>query len=233
MIKKLLFILLLWSNYSFGQFSVNKAFYSVESSDATGLAGFGAFSAKTLTANKLYISINVMGNTNNTPTYTSTSLTWNTLIDYSDGTRRIFIIYCMPTATVNNEDLTIFRVGNSISGFCRGTWEFSGVPTGSNGANAIEYSATNSGTSADPSVTLSSFKNSFVGSVFSNNATPFSGTEESGWTEDFDDDGDTNGFYVMSRSNTVDNTPTVTSASSTWIGAAFVIRQLRRLTLID
>lgn len=92
---------------------------------------------------------------------------------------------------------------------------------GSSNLGGLEkiYSATNSGSGADPTITLPLVKNSHnVGVFFNNVSTHFGGSPESGWTEDFDQ-----GIIGFSqagyhKNSTTDNTIQVTASASDWIG---------------
>lgn len=87
------------------------------------------------------------------------------------------------------------------------------------------------GSTADPTITLTARTASVI-AAFSNNVNPFTGTPESGWTEDVDAGfSGPIGRYAMHRNNTTDNTPTVTSSASNWTGIALQIYGRRRINI--
>jgi len=231
--KKLLFILLLVSNYSWGQISINNL--SIVSTDANATS----FSRgpTTFTANKLYLWVTMTTGTTNPGTVTSTTLTWDNVISTGNSTRRISVWRCLPTSTATGETVTLGTFGGGSTGYSEFLIEVTGMQLGANGANAIIQAVSGGATGADPSITMATLsqRNAVIAAFF-NDANPFGGAAESGWSEVWDSGytPPTSGVYDMQRINTSDNTPTVTSASSTWIGIAIELRQDgRRVTLIN
>lgn len=179
-------------------------------------------------AGRLYIFFitTTKATTPEVPTMSGTGQTWDQISSVANSTQRTtaFRFY----ATANNTNDTTVSVGPNQTSFIQNKIEITGmVTTGTNGADAIVQSVSNSTTGADPSLTLAGISNpnNAVIAVFTNNANPFGGTPESGWTESYDG-GNTipAGGYVMHRLKTTDNTPTVTAASSTWLGIAIEIK---------
>lgn len=199
------------------------AVMGASSSDVSG-HGFGLSAV----ANRLYLFITIMTGTSNSGSITSTAnLNWQEVAKVGDSTQRIIIFGCMPTSSVS-ENVSLGSYGTS-TGRCTGLYEVRGVPTGSNGSNAIGVKTSGSNTSANPSLTLPALSadgNSTIMSFFGNNVNPFGGAPETNWTEIFDSGYDlpTAGGYEVRRQTTDDTTVVVTAASSTWIGVAFELK---------
>jgi len=227
--KKILFILLLVSNYSWGQISINKTFFAISSAstDETSLSVLG----KTYTAGNMYVlMVSTTGTTNN-GTLTTTSTTWSNIINSGNSTRRTQIFVCQPTSTASGEDVTIGSFGGGSTGWAYTIWEVTG-------GVAIGNITSGSGSSADPSLTLGPLLGngeSAVVAFFTNGRNIFDGTVEAGWTQDYDNGyfSPETGNFICSRLATTDNTVVVTSPSADWAGVAFEIRTLRRVTLIN
>lgn len=234
MTKKILFILLLVSNFSFGQITIDITFGMISTSaDATAFSRGPA----TFTAGKLYLWVTMTTGATNVGTISSTTLTWENVITVGDATRRISVWRCLPTTTATGETVTLGTFGGGTTGYAEVMWVCDNVQLGGNGANAIRQAVSSSATGTDPTITMATLgQRNAVVSFWENDQNPFGGTAEAGWSE-IDDTGfdtPTTGFYDMYRINTSDNTPLVTAASSTWIGVAIELRQSgRRLTLID
>ena len=228
--KKLIF--LLFPVFSYGQIAINKLYYAA-ASVTTNATAFG-ISGATFTTGKLYLLITASTGTTNPGTLTSSTLTWSSVINYGDATRRIQVFRCVPGSTATGENVSLGTFGGGSTGFLFGIWEITGFDI----TTPIAQLNFDSQTGANPTITLAALQNSrsAVISVFFNNRNGFSGAEESGWVEDLDDGYTTPdaGSYIMSRTTTTDNTPTVTSSSSTWIGIALEIKAAgRRATVIN
>jgi len=235
--KKLLFILLLLSNYSFSQ--VNRTLFQASGTSCSGPYGSNTFGV-TLEAEKLTLNISITYGNDSYGTLSSNNGTdWDTVLQYTSGLYMIGIYCAMPSSTIGGEILTVtWAVGHRPTKVVFVTEEFTGCQTGGNGLNAIRQTITDNNTSADPSLTLATLNNILgngVLAIFQNDANPFGGTPEGSWTEDLDVGCSTpNGFYAMYREGTTDNTPTVTASSSTWMGVALELRASgRRVTLIN
>ena len=227
--KKLIFIL--FPVFSYGQISINKTFQTA-STVTSDVLSFG-IADKVYTAGKLYIVFAAATGADNPIVCNGTTLTWTTVLNYGDATRRIGVYRCIPgSTTAGTEDILMNGWTGSCTGFSFAVWEV----TGADATTPIQQLNSDSQTGADPSITLSALQSSrsAVVSFFFNDANPFGGTPESGWTEDFDNgySTPTAGTYLMSRTTTTDNTPTVTASSSTWIGMAFEIKAAGRRAVI-
>jgi hypothetical protein len=237
--KKLLF--LLFPIFSYGQVTITK----VTSSGEATCSGAGIVSVVhnniALTTDKLYIAVVFADSTNSYGTApTGTSFTWDIVSQSGNNTRRISIYKTLPTSSTTTEDPTVtFSFGSFPNFIGFHIYEITGIVLGNNGNDAVIQAVTNSATGADPNVTLAALGRSAVISFFSNDRDIFAGAPESGFTENIDNGCTTypassfiNGHYVMYDASTNDNTPTVTSASSTWIGAALEIRASGRRAVI-
>ncbi len=232
--KKLLF--LLFPVFSYGQITINTAFtgYTTVTTDASA---FG-HSSKTFTAGRLYLFVAMTTGTTNPGTISgTTSSTWTSVVATGNSTRRIQVFRYLPASTISGETVNIGTFGGGSTGYSTIIIEITGaVTTGSNGADAILQTGTGGATGTNPSITLGSgaTNGNAIISLFFNDANPFGGTEESGWTETNDDgySTPTAGGYTMTRTNTTDNTPTVTASSSTWIGVAIELKSSGRRSTI-
>jgi len=236
--KKILFILLLISHVSFGQITITNG-SSQASCNVTLGNGSSILSNRNLEANHLYILVSCANSVSATTFSSSDGNNWWMVDSINDGSRKIIIWAFMPTTTTTTDDLTVTYSSPFPTSVAYAFYDVANAQTGADGRNAIIQSAENSGTGADPSITLNSLnqRNAILASYF-NNRDDFTGSPESGWTENNDigctDGAAVGGYYAMSRVNTTDNTPTVTSASSTWLGIAIELRQSgRRVTLVD
>ncbi len=228
--KKLIFIL--FPVFSYGQITINKSFLGANTS-TSDVTSFGQGPA-TFTAGRLYIFMTASTGGANHGGVGGTTLTWDTLIIYGDATRRIEIFYVVPNSTVSGESVAVGSFGGAITGFTAAVWEV----TGFNTTTPFAQLNFDTQTGTDPTITLGTLQSnhSAVVAFFFNSNNPFGGTPESGWSEDFDNGYATPdaGSYLMSRVNTIDPTPTVTSASSTWIGVAFELKAAgRRISIIN
>jgi hypothetical protein len=236
--KKLLFTLLLFCNYSFGQIT-KASIYTV-----TGCSNFGssnpintAFTVVDNTVNILYISAT---NTNGIDSIKSNiSITWELISSQTDGSRLLAAYRCVSTAGGGAQTTSIYFTGSATKSYHISCVKYTGAQLGGNGLLAIKQTVSGNGTGADPSITMATLagQRNFVIMWVQNDANPFGGTPESGWSEDLDGgctQSPTAGWYMMTRANTSDNTPTVTCSSSTWRGVAIELRQSgRRETLIN
>lgn len=222
--KKLIF--LLFPVFSYGQITVS------EYAGGYSTSGVASISSKTYEAGHVYFIF--AGTTNSATPATvsisggSTSWTLVTSIISTDGLMRLEVFRYAPASNTTT-GLTISYTGSQNGGFSLG-YDITGAQvTGTNGSDAIVQSVTDgASTSANPTITMAAISNprNAVICGFINNANPFGGTPESGWTEEEDNGYNTpnTGGYVMYRLITSDNTPTVTAASSTWAGIAIEIR---------
>lgn len=239
--KKTLFILLLLPTICFSQISMSR--YPTACCYTGGFINLGGV---TYNAGTLYImfvgtSNESGGSTPATISMSGTGQTWDELFS-SGGVvngssfKRVQAFRYAPTS--NNSNTVNFSVGGT--GNQDGMWLELIVITGAdisgtNGSNAIATTSGSSANGANPTITLGAIPNrGAVVSAFINSVNTFGGTPESGWTE-IDDNGfsvpDT-GVYVMSRTNTNDNTPTVTAASGNWAGIAVGIKPSGRRVVI-
>lgn len=233
--KNILFILLFFTCTAQAQIAITSsdndqaemAFSNILSSNPDYVAG------------RLYVFVlttTKAASTPDVPTMSGTGQTWTQINTITTATSRTtaFRFYCTSSTTSS----TNVSCGADQTSYVLNKFEITGtVSTGTNGADAIVQSATNTGSGVDPSITLSAISSSSnaVISVFTNNTNPFNGSVEAGWTESYDS-GNTlpKGGYAMYRTTTTDNTPTVTAASSDWAGIAIEIKSLaRRRIIID
>jgi hypothetical protein len=222
-----LLILLFTPFVCFGQITfTEKLSFNTQTTNATS---FGT-GATTFDAGKLYLFVAQTTGTTNPGTISSTSLTWTSVAAVGDATNRIQVFRCMPAAITEGETVTLGTFGGGSTGYSVVIYEITGVvTTGTNGANAIAQSVTQSATTGtNPAITLAALfsGSSAVMGIFSNNAEPFGGTSVGGWSE-IQDVGyatPTTGYYETRDISTVDNTVSVTAASSTWIGIAIELK---------
>lgn len=228
--KKLLAIFFLLPLVCFGQLVITSP------TNAFNTAGVGAIVSPTLTNGRLYIlyvGVSNSGGTAATASVTGTGQTWTQLGSSTNtsGDKRIQVFHYAATST------TTSNISFSYTGTQDGSWvqlyEITGCPmTGTNGSDALVQYIPSEGTSTDPSISGMNPLQARAAVIagFINNSNPFTGTVEAGWTEDIDDGFSTPtiGGYTMHRLNTTDNTPTVTAASSDWIGVAIEIKSSGR-----
>lgn len=223
--RKLL-VILLFPFTSFGQVSIGFGFEAALNCSPNDASAIG-FNDNVFTEGRLYLFVVMTTGTTNPGTVSATSLTWTSVISTGNSTRRIQVFRCMPSSTTaGTEDVAIGTFGGGSTGYAASLIEITGVlTTGTNGADAIVQSVAGGTTGTDPSITMAALSASGRNAVISywyNNANTFGGTPESGWIEQVDcgSDPPTAGGYLMYRYLTTDNTPTVTAASSDWIGVA-------------
>lgn len=233
--KKLLFILLCFACKAQAQITITNSTAAYISTD------FGTsviLSDRNYVAGRLYlIAFQVSKDTPpDEPSIAGTSQTWTKIADISSRTTgsptsRIAVFRFLATSTfTENTTITVPTGGPLHTGRSTVELELTGmVTTGTNGSDAIVQAVTNSAdASANPSITMAAISNSrnAVFTFFTNNANPFGGTAEAGWTEEFDNGygTPTTGVYVMYRLTTTDNTPVVTASASDWAGIAIEIQ---------
>ena len=204
---------------------------------ASATTGCGGVASVTIVnqqyyANKLYIAVVFStGTTDYGDNIVSSGVTWDTLSQIGNSTRRISVYrtYVTSGTTVN----TTAGWTSAADGISLHIFEIANLSSSNNGANCIAEVVHDSATSSTTaSITMSSAYNGGVLAFYSSNISVFGGTVESGWTESIDwGCGATivNGFYCMFRENTTDNTPSTTMSSSTWIGTAVRIKGGRRI----
>lgn len=170
-------------------------------------------------------------NQSNTPS--GTGQTWVNVASFGNGSRRIDIFRTACTSS-HSDNINLTWTGFNIAQNTR-IYQICGVPTTNNGADAIRQVVIDSGSLANPSITLAAITSiSAVVSVWSRQNDIFAGTPESGWTENYDAGCTTGsyvtGYYLMSRRAGGDNTPSITaSGDKPWIGVALEIIGLRRI----
>jgi len=235
--KKLIF--LLFPVFSYGQITISKLVADANALSCLNIANINLVSTA-FTANKVYICVAMVDSCSSYGTITGGSNTWNVVSQQQTGTGNTRRLSVWRTTSVATETVTMtLTVGNA-----RGVWfDFylvEGVPNTNNGADAILQAVKDSGSSANPVITMGGLLNnrSAVLSFFHNNANPFGGTPESSWTETEDNGctfgGVLGGMYSMHSIGINDNTPTVTASSSNWMGVALELRALgRRATVIN
>jgi len=223
--KKILFIFMFLSQYAIGQITIS-SIYNYSGCSA-GLSS-GIPLVQPLTANKLYIASFWATHVWNEPTISSSNgLTWVFIGRVGNSTGAIHLYRLMPTSNYGSETVTATYSGGIADSY--GTlWEISNVQTGGNGSNAIKQVIYDSANAADPVITFGSMGQRNAAMTFlCNNANPFSGSAESGWSEivDVGCATYTSGYYVMDRINTDDNTAGITASSSNWKGIGLLFRQ--------
>lgn len=227
--KRILFILLIISCKCQAQIRIIE--YGATQTTTTNASAFG-YGPTTFTAGRLYLFIGITTGTTNPGSISATTLTWTSVISTGNSTRRIQVFRCIPVSTVSSENVSLGTFGGGSTGYHVQLLEITGIDySGTNGENAIVQAVASSGSGADPSISMSAFdggKNSGL-VLFCNDVNPFTGTAESGWTE-YRDEGHadpTTGYYAMYRHSTTDNTPTVTSSASNWIGVGIELSARR------
>lgn len=233
--KKILFILLLLSQYGYSQIVVNEIATTNYST-----TGYGVLSLA-VTQDFLYIIFIGTSNAAGTPATVSITGagTWTELGTAggqlnASGNRRMQAFRHLATSTT-----TIFPTVTYSGTQDGGTlfiYRVDGVViTGTNGSDAIIQTVGNSANGADPSITMAALTSgSAVITSFINETNPFGGTAEAGWFEEYDGGytvPDTGG-YSMHRVGSSDNTPTVTAASSNWGGLAVEFKAAFRRIII-
>lgn len=225
--KKILFILLFSNGIANAQINL-----IVKGSDgpSTTNASATGFGPTTFNAGRLYLFVVQTSGTTNPGTITATSLTWTSVASVGNATNRLQVFRCVPSTDVSGESVSLGTFGGGSTGSTARLYEVIGTKnTGTNGADAIVQAPTAGPTTGtNPTITMSALtgtRNTVI-SFWSNNANTFGGTQETGWTEvsDLGYNSPVTGFYEMRRATTVDNTPTVTAASSTWIGVAIELQ---------
>lgn len=236
--KKIFFILLLSPLLSCGQPSFNILASSFNTAGITSVSG------NTYVSGRLYIFFVGISNDAATPgtvSLSGTSQTWDELnaaggISNGGNRKRLQAFRFAPGS--NNSNQTDFTVTGSQDGMFYFLIEVTSVDvTGTNGSNGVVRTATGSANSANPSLDFgtSLLSRSSVLAAFINGVNPFTGTEESGWTESIDGGYGTpnTGGYLMYWTNTTDSTPTVTAASGNWAGFAIELKASGRRVIIS
>ena len=205
--------------------------------------GVGSINSVTFTAGTLYILFAGTSNdagTVATVTPSGTGQTWDEInsaggVVNGGNRKRIQAFHYAPTSTSGSNTINISYTGVQDGGWVA-LYKITGCDvTGTNGSNAILSSQIGSANSANPTLTLSSLpSNAAVIFGVINGVNPFTGIEESGWTESLDNGYATpnTGGYIMYRTNTSDNTPTVTMSSDNWAGFAIGIKSAARRIII-
>jgi hypothetical protein len=230
-LRKLITIFLLLPLLSFSQVTITE--FASFTSQTTNSTAFG-FTNMTLQAGRLYLFVAQTTGTTNPGSITATSLTWTSVASVGDATNRIQVFRCLPGVLTEAEDISLGTFGGGSTGNSYVIYEITGVvTTGTNGSDAIVQAVTQTATTGtNPSISLAALSSSraSVMGIFSNNASPFGGTAETDWTEiqDVGYSTPTTGYYETRRHLTSDNTVTVTSASSTWIGVAIELQSSGR-----
>jgi len=234
--KKLIF--LLFPVFSYGQITIT------EVGNGYNTLGIGSMNSVTFTAGDLYIMF--AGTSNDAGTVATVSLsgtgqTWDEITSaggvVNGGNRkRIQVFRYAPTSTSGSNTINVTYTGTQDGGWVV-LYKVTGADvSGTNGANAIVQNNLGSANGANPTLTLSSaiLDRGAVMFGLANGTNPFTGTEESGWTEAADNGYATpnTGAYVMYRVNTTDNTPTVTMASDNWAGIAIELKASGRRAVI-
>lgn len=232
--RYILFILIFFACKAQGQIVIDNYANNQLATSFTNLT----LGSNNFIAGRLYLIFvtTTKATTPETPTMSGTGQTWTQINTTATSVQRItaFRFYCTSN---NTNDATVF-VGPNQTSYVLNRYEVTGmINTGTNGSDAIVQSVTNSATGANPSITLAAISSSgnAVIAAFSNNVNPFGGTPESGWTGGVNNGTSLpSGGYSMFRTNTTDNTPTVTAASSDWLGIAVEIEgTARRRIIID
>jgi hypothetical protein len=236
--RKLLFILFL-----FPFACTSQPTFTVLASDFN-TAGIAVVSGNTYTAGRLYIFF--VGTSNDAGTVATTTLsgtgqTWTECtavggVANGGNRKRIQAFRFAPGS--NNTNQTDFNITGVQDGMFQILVEVTGVAvTGTNGSDGVVQNGLGSANNANPTLTLSTLlSGSSVLFCVANGTNPFAGTEESGWSESIDGGYATpdTGGYLMSRSGTSDNTPTITKASGNWAGIALEFRSsARRITITN
>ena len=245
--KKILFILLLIGNFCYGQVTINLATDTVGTPSINtvyyqvGLVSFSLQPFKTnIDGKHLYLQlIGINGTVGGFGTVTFTNAgthTWNLIARGGTSSVRYSLYACMPTSGAVWDEVSYNVSGLGADVEIASVYEITGVASGNNGANAIRQTVKDSANGADPTITMASLiNNNGVLNFWLNDANPFGGTPESGWTENSDIGCATHvtGMYVMQRIGGADNTPLVTSSSSNWMGVSLELRGVRRITTIN
>jgi len=239
--KKVLFILLLVSNFCFGQINLN---FTTQGPYDYSTSGLGAVNSQTYYKGKVYLFIYLRfaAATPGDFSVTGTNTTWTPIVNTTAITTatdlaRLKVFVCSPSADYT-EALSISGAGLA-TGTISVLLEIDGTPTNNNGSGAIVQVVTGSADAgADPTITMAALETTSRNTVlafFGNNVNPFGATMETDWTE-LSQGGfntPTSGGVFIKRDYTVDNTPSVVASASDWIGVAFEIRGGRRVTVIN
>lgn len=238
--KKLLF--LLFPVFSYGQITINKILISGNFS-TTGIASFGIGGSGGYVAGNLYILFVGTSNDAGTPavvTISGTGQTWDDVTSpggiINGGNRKRMQVFRYAPTSGNSNNTNFTYTGTQDGGWFE-LFVVTGCDVGgTNGSNAIVQYNMSSVNGADPTLTLTNPILNRGAVMFGaiNGTNPFTGTPESGWGESTDNGYATpnTGGYVMYRTNTTDNTPTVTMASDNWAAIAFELRASGRRAVV-
>lgn len=158
----------------------------------------------------------------------ATGQTFDLITQFGNGSRKTSV-YRTSCTSSHNDNLTVGFTGFNTGAVVQ-VVDCGGALTSNNGADAIRQYKIDSGTLANPSITMAALTSaSSVVTFWQRAQDSFTGTPESGWTE-HRDNGCTsgsyvNGYYTMYKVNAVgDNTPTVTASNNVpWQGIAIEI----------
>jgi len=231
--KKILFIFLLFPIFSYGQIVVSA---TPQGSYSYSTSAIGAVNSQTYTAGMLYICIHMRVDATTPADFslTGTSSTWTEIANVTGITTgtdlaRLKVWRYAPSSSVT--EALSFSGAALQDGSIVVIWEISGVvTTGTNGADGIVQIVTDAqDANANPTITMAALNGNrnTVLAFFGNDANPFGATPETNWTE-LDESGfstPTTGGVFISRDNTSDNTPSVTAASSNWLGVAIELNE--------
>ena len=236
--KILLIILSIIPFISNSQVIVDTTLFIKQSGDTVKVVTY----RNAMNVGKLYIVI--VGTSNDAGTVATVSLsgtgqTWDEISSaggvVNGGNRKRIQAFRFSPSSTNTNTISITYTGTQDGGWVQ-LYEIGGVDvSGTNGVNAIVQSNVGSANSADPTLTLSALQlRASVLFAVINGTNPFGGTPESGWTESIDAGYATpnTGGYIMYRTNTSDNTPTVTMSSDNWAGFAIEFKASFRRIII-
>ena len=229
--KKLLYILFFFVSCNvYGQVTItHKVTAGPVSTNATSYST----ASHSYTSGRMYVLTVMLTGATTEGEVTASSQTWTVAGSTGDATRRIVTLTTVATSTVT-ETLTYGNFGSTATGFCMTVFEVTGFSSSVGAVRQVHYGGA---TGANPTINMGSLDaNSAVFTAWMSGTNPFGGTPEAGWTE-HTDGGYTvpdAGVYFMYRNTTSDNTPTVTAASSTWIGLGIEIAaNRRRISIIN
>jgi hypothetical protein len=219
-------------------FSVSGQIVFTNTNSGFSTTGIGSVLGPTLTAGKFYIMFAGTSNGAGTPATVSlsgTGQTWTEIgtaggaLNSTSGKRvQAFRYYATSTTT---SDITFSYTGTQDGGWCA-LYEVAGaVTTGTNGADAIVQTVTNTDNATQhPNISLAALQSrAGVIAGWINDVNPPAGTAEASWTESIDGGYATpdTGGYVMYRSSTSDNTPSWTAGTfSNWAGIGIEVKAL-------
>jgi len=235
--KKLLFLL-------FPVISYGQTFTQVGGTTNTINNSSYTVASISFASNKLYLlfTVSTSAGVPNIPTVSGTGITFTQIASTTFNTvgsavQQVSVFRALISSGTSTT-LTVSFSGQTQNELLCNIYEVSGVAvTGTNGSDAIVQSATDrADTDANPAITLSSLSGSgnAVICIFSNNQAPFGGTPESGWTQllNLTAIGSPPSSYIVYRTKTTDNTPSVTASASNWGGVAIELLATGRRIII-